>query len=114
MPRMNGRALAGALVRVFALIDDQERIVTGTDLEIELEARARVQNLAPGRATIPARKLFDICRGLPEGAEIVLEVGADKAALQKAMTSMTDYDVGGFRINLRPGLRDPLAQDWRT
>jgi hypothetical protein len=20
---------------------------------------------------------------------------------------MTDYDVGGFRINLRPGLRDP-------
>jgi len=23
------------------------------------------------------------------------------------MASMTDYDVGGFRINLRPGLRDP-------
>jgi hypothetical protein len=23
------------------------------------------------------------------------------------MTAMTDYDVGGFRVNLRPGLRDP-------
>jgi branched-chain amino acid transport system substrate-binding protein len=30
----------------------------------------------------------------------------DKAGLQKAMTSMTDYDVGGFRINLRSGVRD--------
>ena len=28
------------------------------------------------------------------------------ATLQRAMAGMTDYDVGGFRINLRPGLRD--------
>lgn len=61
---------------------DDELIVTGTDLEIELEARARVQNLAPGRATVPARKLFDICRGLPEGAEISLEMSGEKAQLK--------------------------------
>ena len=29
-----------------------------------------------------------------------------RAALLKAMTGMVDYDVGGFRINLRPPLRD--------
>ncbi|VTU29102.1 leucine ABC transporter subunit substrate-binding protein LivK [Variovorax sp. PBL-H6] len=29
------------------------------------------------------------------------------ASLQRVMAGMTDYDVGGFRINLRPGLRDP-------
>ncbi|ROZ76454.1 ABC transporter substrate-binding protein [Ramlibacter sp. WS9] len=34
--------------------------------------------------------------------------GTDKAGLQKAMTSMTDYDVGGFRINLRAGIRDSV------
>jgi branched-chain amino acid transport system substrate-binding protein len=34
--------------------------------------------------------------------------GADKAGLQKAMASMTDYDVGGFRINLRAGIRDSV------
>ncbi|MBP7567413.1 MAG: ABC transporter substrate-binding protein [Burkholderiaceae bacterium] len=33
--------------------------------------------------------------------------GADRAALQRAMAGMTDYDVGGFRINLRAGVRDP-------
>lgn len=34
--------------------------------------------------------------------------GADKAALQKAMAGMGDYDVGGFRINLRAGVRDSV------
>lgn len=63
-------------------LQDDELVVTGTDLEIELVARARVQNLAPGRATVPARKLFDICRGLPEGAEIQLEMSGDKAQLK--------------------------------
>ncbi|MEO7640562.1 MAG: ABC transporter substrate-binding protein [Ramlibacter sp.] len=33
---------------------------------------------------------------------------ADKPALQKAMAAMTDYDVGGFRINLRAGIRDSV------
>lgn len=33
---------------------------------------------------------------------------ADKAALLKAMASMNDYDVGGFRINLRAGVRDSI------
>lgn len=61
---------------------DDELIVTATDLEIELESRARVQNLAPGRATLPARKLYDICRGLPEGAEISLETSGDKAVMK--------------------------------
>ena len=34
--------------------------------------------------------------------------GADHATMQRTMSSMTDYDVGGFRINLRPGLRDSI------
>jgi branched-chain amino acid transport system substrate-binding protein len=34
--------------------------------------------------------------------------GFDKASLQKAMASMNDYDIGGFRINLRAGVRDSV------
>jgi ABC-type branched-subunit amino acid transport system substrate-binding protein len=43
-------------------------------------------------------------------AEAVRRAGkpGDKAALMKAMTSMTDYDMGGFRINLRAGIRDSV------
>jgi branched-chain amino acid transport system substrate-binding protein len=34
--------------------------------------------------------------------------GWDKASLQRTMQSMTDYDVGGFRINLKAGVRDSI------
>ncbi len=34
--------------------------------------------------------------------------GGDRAALQRTMTAMSDYDVGGFRINLRAGVRDSV------
>jgi branched-chain amino acid transport system substrate-binding protein len=34
--------------------------------------------------------------------------GWDKAGLQKVMASMNDFDVGGFRINLRAGVRDSV------
>jgi ABC-type branched-subunit amino acid transport system substrate-binding protein len=43
-------------------------------------------------------------------AEAVRRSGkpGDKAALQKSMTNMLDYDVGGFRINLRAGVLDSV------
>jgi ABC-type branched-subunit amino acid transport system substrate-binding protein len=34
--------------------------------------------------------------------------GFNTASLLRVMSGMTDYDVGGFRINLRPGLRDSV------
>jgi ABC-type branched-subunit amino acid transport system substrate-binding protein len=34
--------------------------------------------------------------------------GWEKPGLQKTMASMTDYDIGGFRINLRAGIRDSV------
>jgi ABC-type branched-subunit amino acid transport system substrate-binding protein len=51
---------------------------------------------------IAAKTLAEAVRRAGVGARI------DKAALQKTMTSMTDYDVGGFRINLRAGVRDSI------
>ncbi len=41
-------------------------------------------------------------------AEAVRRAGKtfDSASLQKTLASMTDYDVGGFRVNLRAGVRD--------
>lgn len=44
-------------------------------------------------------------------AEAVRRAGGksfDSAGLQKTLASMTDYDVGGFRVNLRAGMRDAV------
>ncbi|MGQ0619726.1 MAG: DNA polymerase III subunit beta [Panacagrimonas sp.] len=77
---------------------EDELIVTGTDLEMELVARAVVQNLTPGRVTIPARKLFDICRGLPEGADITIEATAERVTVKsgKSRFSLTALKADEF------------------
>ena len=43
-------------------------------------------------------------RCFAEGVRLSIAGGGkpDRAGLQKAFSSMTDYDVGGFRVNLRP------------
>lgn len=63
-------------------VADGELVVTGTDLEMELVSRATVEVQDKGRVTVPARKLFDICRGLPEGADITLDAKQDKVAVR--------------------------------
>ncbi|HKJ89086.1 MAG TPA: DNA polymerase III subunit beta [Gammaproteobacteria bacterium] len=44
--------------------------LTGTDLEVELQAACAAEVEEPGTATVPARKLLDIVRSLPEGTEL--------------------------------------------
>ena len=56
--------------------------LTGTDLEVELVTRIPMEGGEPGEITLPARKLLDIVRALPEGAQISLEVDGEKARLR--------------------------------
>ena len=49
---------------------DNQLSMTGTDLEVELVGRVEVTVAAPGEITVPARKLVDICRELPDKADI--------------------------------------------
>ncbi|RKZ36159.1 MAG: DNA polymerase III subunit beta [Gammaproteobacteria bacterium] len=44
--------------------------VTATDMEVELVAKATLDQAAEGETTVPAKKLADICRALPADAEI--------------------------------------------
>lgn len=62
------------LGNVSLAVADDSLTVIATDLELQIESSVQVQNLEPGCITAPARKLYDICRGLPEGAEISLRV----------------------------------------
>jgi DNA polymerase-3 subunit beta len=56
--------------------------LTGTDLEVEISARVSSLAGAKGNMTLPARKLFDICRALPEGSEIDILSDGEKAQLK--------------------------------
>jgi len=71
------------LANVLLVADKNTLSVTATDLEVELVARAEVDNVAvPGEITVPGRKLLDIFRALPEGAKVTLSLKGDRLTVQ--------------------------------
>ena len=52
--------------------------VTGTDMEVELITSVEAQVESEGQVTVPARKLVDIVRMLPEGVSITASLEGDK------------------------------------
>ena len=70
--------LANVLVRA----DESGIELTGTDLEVEMVARVAMAVENPGEATIPARKLMDIWRALPDNAQVTVSVEGDRAVIK--------------------------------
>ncbi len=70
--------LANLLVKVRA----GELSLTGTDLEVEMIARTSVEDAQDGEITIPARKLFEIVRALPDGSKVTVSQSGDKVTVQ--------------------------------
>lgn len=64
-------------------------LFTATDSEIELQASVDLHIDQAGQVTVPARKLFDICRHLPDSARVDLDVQGDKAKLKSGRSRFT-------------------------
>jgi len=63
--------------------------MTASDMEVELVASLDKKLEESGEITLPARKLLDICRTLPEDAEIKLESGGDQAQVVSGKSRFT-------------------------
>lgn len=61
---------------------DRKISFTGTDLEVEIVATVEGDVEKAGEVTVPARKLFDISRALPEGAAFTLSKQGDKVVVK--------------------------------
>jgi DNA polymerase-3 subunit beta len=87
--------------------------VTATDLEVELVATSEVDVQRNGEITVPGRKLLDICRALPEGAEITLTLDAEKMSVRarKSRFTLSTLPASEFptvdEINAQQTLRVP-------
>ncbi len=67
------------LSNVLLSLGEQELALTATDLEVELIGRVSVENVTQtGRITVPARKLVDICKSLPENGAVKLTLDKDR------------------------------------
>ncbi|MGB5178798.1 MAG: DNA polymerase III subunit beta [Gammaproteobacteria bacterium] len=63
--------------------------LTATDLEVELQAQVAVAVTEVGDITLPARKLLDICRTLPDEAQLDISVKKDRAVVTSAKSRFT-------------------------
>jgi len=78
------------LSNVLLNLDGDRLSITGTDLEAELVGRLQLEAAGEaGEITVPARKLADICKSLPEGATIDFSVRDGKATLRSGRSRFT-------------------------
>lgn len=68
---------------------DGKLTITGTDMEVELVSSVAVDISQEGEITVPARKLVDIVKALPDGASITLTVSDEKATLSAGRSRYT-------------------------
>ncbi|CAN5267413.1 DNA polymerase III subunit beta [soil metagenome] len=62
---------------------------TATDLEVELVARTDVEVDRDGEVTVPARKLLDICRALPDEAKLTLALEGERLTVRSGRSRFT-------------------------
>lgn len=93
------QSVAGAVERRHTLpilsnllikVSDDLLTMVGTDLEVELCAQVPVAaGSEAGAVTVPAKKLVDICRTLPDQADITIEVSGERALIRSGRSRFT-------------------------
>ena len=77
------------LANLLTQVSGGQLSLTGTDLEVELVSRVAVDDAQDGETTLPARKLFDIVRALPDGSKVTLSQSGDKISVQAGRSRFT-------------------------
>ena len=77
------------LANLLVSVEGNRLSLTGTDLEVEMIARAEVENAESGETTIPARKLFEIVRALPDGSKLSFALNGDRVTVQAGRSRFT-------------------------
>ena len=91
------------LSNVLLVAKDGELAVTATDLEVELVARAEVDIETDGEITVSGRKLLDICKALPDDAQISISVSGEKLAVRSGRSK--------FSLTTLPAAEFPTIED---
>lgn len=104
------------LSNVLLVLDGDWLSLTGTDLEVELVGRVKLAGSGDkGEITVPARKLVDICRSLPDGCDIQISAEDGKLLVRSGRSRFTlatlpardfpkvEDSIGTHKITLQQG-----------
>lgn len=104
---LGGRPTLPILGNLLIQVTEDSLLLTGTDLEMETVAKVVLsQPHEPGATTVPARKFFDICRGLPDGAEITVILESDRILIRSGRSR--------FSLSTLPAADFPNLDDWQS
>lgn len=87
------------LANVLIALDNNMLSMTGSDLEVEIVGRIPVVGESEsGEITVPAKKLLDICRTLPDSSELQFLIQDQKAILKcgRSRFSLSTLDASDF------------------
>ncbi len=78
------------LANILLILEGDRLSLTGTDLEVELVGRIKLPVAGDsGEVTVPARKLVDICKSLPEGSDMQFSVTEGKVTIKSGRSRFT-------------------------
>ncbi len=77
------------LGNLLVTVGERTLSVTATDLEVELVAHIDVEVKEKGEVTVPARKLLDILRALPEGAKVSVSLDKERVTVKSGRSRFT-------------------------
>ncbi len=77
------------LANLLVQVKDGQLSLTGTDLEVEMISRIAVDEAQDGETTIPARKLFEIVRALPDGSKVTVSQTGEKITVSAGRSRFT-------------------------
>ncbi len=92
------------LSNVLINLNDGRLSLTGTDLEVEIVGHLSLMSSSEGgEITVPARKLMDICRSLPDGAEITF---SDDGGRVQVTSGRSRFTLSSLPANEFPNVDD--------
>lgn len=78
------------LSNILLVAEGNQLSMTGTDLEVEMVGRIELEQEAEaGAITVPAKKLMDICKSLPDNVDIDFELSGQKVNIRGGRSRFT-------------------------
>ncbi len=78
------------LSNILIAVEGDQLSMTGTDLEVEMVGRIELdQEVESGAITVPAKKLMDICKSLPDSVDIEFELSGQKVIIRGGRSRFT-------------------------
>jgi len=90
------------LANVLIQCQSDQITLTATDLEVEIQTSIQAECSEAFEITLPARKLLDICKALPAGLNITIEVEKERALLKSGR--------GRYTLGILPATEYPAIE----